>query len=382
MNRNDINRLHKLLRLLTMAAANTSLYHLQHLQVLRLNKQAMVELQALFSNSSEISLKMIDNLLIFNNDPVPETPPVRRFINALKGNSINFLRMTPGLYSEELLALINILSKSPDRPAAVSSSEHLHFGQLEVRQRTHGALPQEWDLQQIATQEADRLLEIYDAARAGDPLDLTAAHHIVDGFIASFHQQKDAFMAFAPLRAMDEYTYTHSTNICILNMAQAQSLGIEGKLLSDIGLAAMLHDVGKMFIPHEILAKAGQLSEDEWNIMQQHPLLGADYLLKTPGVPHLAVITAYEHHMRFDGSGYPRCHQPWTQHLCSHMTAISDAYDAMRTHRTYDKAMDLEQITTIMLNLAGTRLHPQLTRNFIDLLSRFESLGQHLSSSE
>ncbi len=106
--------------------------------------------------------------------------------------------------------------------------------------------------------------------------------------------------------------------------------------------------------------------------MQQHPVLGADYLLKTPGVPRLAVVTAYEHHMRFDGTGYPRGQQPWTQHICSHMTAISDAYDAMRTHRAYDKAMDLDQITSIMMNLAGTKLHPQLTRNFINILRRLE----------
>src|SRR6056297_904576 len=372
MNQDNQKKLHKLLHLLSTAAANAALYNLQHLQVLRLNKQAMAQVQALFGMTDEISLKIIDKLLVYNNHPVAETPPVRRFIDALNRHSINFLRISPGIYNEELLELINILSKGSDRPAAVSSSEHLHFGQLEVRRRTP---LRPWGLPEMADQEADHLLEIYDAVRAGETPDLTAVHHIVNGFIASFHQQQGAFMAFAPLRAMDEYTYTHSTNICILNIAQAQSLGIEGKLLSDIGLAAMLHDVGKMFIPHDILAKAGQLSEDEWKIMQQHPLLGADYLLKTPGVPRLAVVIAYEHHMRFDGSGYPRCQHPWTQHLGSHMTAISDAYDAMRTHRTYDAPMDLEQITAIMLNLAGTKLHPQLTRNFIDILRRLELSG-------
>ena len=366
------DRLEKLLRLLTTAAANVALYNLQQLQVLRLNKQAMAELQALFCVVDEISLKIIDKLLICNDHPVADTPSVNRFIDALKRHGINFLRITPGIYNEELLGLINILSKSPDQATAVNNSDHLHFGQLEVRQRAEGTFSREWGLDEIATQDTDRLLEIYDAVRTGETLDLTAAHHIVSGFIASFHHQKDAFMAFAPLRAMDEYTYTHSTNICILNIAQAQSLGIEGKLLTDIGLAAMLHDVGKMFIPHEILAKAGQLTEDEWHIMQQHPVLGADYLLKTPGVPRLAVVTAYEHHMRFDGTGYPRGQQPWTQHICSHMTAISDTYDAMRTHRAYDAAMDLDQISGIMLNLAGTKLHPQLTRHFIDLLRHLE----------
>lgn len=367
------NRLDKLLRLLMTAAANTALYNLEHLQVLRLNKQAMLELQAQFSLADEVNLKIINSLLVCNDQPLAETPAVNRFIAALKRNGISFLRITPGLSAEELLGLINILSKSPDRPTLISNTEHLHFGQLQILPRTRETLTPEWDLAEIAAREGNQLLEIYDAVRAGDPIDLSAVQHIVDGFISSFHQQKVSFMAFAPLRAMDEYTYTHSTNICILNIAQARSLGIEGKLLTDIGLAAMLHDVGKMFIPHEILTKTEQLTDTEWRIMQQHPALGADYLLKTPGIPHLAVVTAYEHHMRFDGSGYPASNQPWTQHLCSHMTAISDTYDAMRTHRTYDEAMDIDQIAPVLLNHAGTKLHPQLTRNFIALLRQFES---------
>lgn len=376
MNQRGEDRLEKLLRLLTTAAANAALYNLEHLQVLRLNKQAMLEIQILFSLADEINLKIIDNLLVFNNRPAAETPAITRFVGALKRNGINFLRITPGISHEELLGLINVISKSPDHPTVANSSEHLYYGQLQIRSRSQGTVAPEWTLAEIAAQESDQLLEIYDAVRAGDPLDLHTAHHIVDGFITSFHQQSDSFMAFAPLRAMDEYTFTHSTNICILNIAQARSLGIEGKLLTDIGLAAMLHDVGKMFVPHDILTKAGQLTDTEWQIMQQHPVLGADYLLKTPGVPHLAVVTAYEHHMRFDGSGYPHCRQPWTQHFCSHMTAISDAYDAMRTHRAYDEAMEIDQIAPILLNLAGTKLHPQLTRNFVALLRQLESPDQ------
>lgn len=363
----------KLIRLLTTAAANAALYGPQHLQVLRLNNQAMTELQSLLTLADEVILKIVDKLLVYNNRPVPETLPVIRLQEALKRNGISYLQIQPGIYNEELLTLINILSKSPDRPRFINSSEHLHFGQVEIRYTDTAAQSgKPVTFGDIAEQEANHVMEMYDAVRTGEPLDLTGLHYIVGGFVSSFHQQKDSFLAIAPLRSMDEYTFTHSTNICMLNIAQAKNLGIDGRLLTEIGLAALLHDVGKMFISPEILGKAGELTPAEWDLMQQHPRLGAEYLLNTPGVPRLAVITAYEHHMRYDGSGYPRPSRPWTQNLCSHMTAISDTYDAMRTHRAYDQAMELDSITTIMLNLAGTKLHPQLTHSFLQMLGSFE----------
>ena len=106
--------------------------------------------------------------------------------------------------------------------------------------------------------------------------------------------------------------------------------------------------------------------------MQQHPRLGAEYLLNTPGIPRLAVVTAYEHHMRYDNGGYPTTARPWQQHICSYMTAISDTYDAMRTHRAYEEALEIDQIISIMLNLAGNKLHPQLTYSFLQILSNLD----------
>jgi response regulator RpfG family c-di-GMP phosphodiesterase len=106
--------------------------------------------------------------------------------------------------------------------------------------------------------------------------------------------------------------------------------------------------------------------------MRQHPRLGAEYLLSTPGIPRLAVVTAFEHHMHYDNSGYPQTSRPWQQHLCSFMTAISDTYDAMRTHRSYEVSLDLDQIISIMLDLAGNRLHPKLTYSFLQVLSELD----------
>ncbi|MBN1957514.1 MAG: HD domain-containing protein [Desulfuromonadales bacterium] len=360
-------------RLLTTAAANAALYHPQHRQVLRLNRQTLEALQKIFAQQGSLTVKIIDEQVIFADQPVMNNLSVERLQNALTRNGISHLHIEPGIYAEELLGLVNILSKNPDIQTNISDSEHIAYGRVAIRyQQTAGRSAPVLDLSDIVGFEADRYMDIYDRVKKKQKLELSGIEEIVSGFINAFNSQSEAFLAIAPLRSMDEYTYTHSTNICMLNLAQAKVLGIEGQLLNDIGIAAMLHDVGKMFISPEILSKSEQLNEDEWRIMQQHPRLGAEYLINTPGVPRLAVVTAFEHHMRYDHQGYPQTTQPWPQHLASQMTAISDTYDAMRTHRAYEEALELDQIMAIMLDLAGTKLHPQLTYSFLQVLSGFD----------
>lgn len=374
MNARQQTHLLQFIRLLSTAAANASLYNLEHLQVLRLCKQALNELKVLFQDHDPIVLKIIEEQLIVADQPVPHNLAVERLIENLQQRGIGYLQLESGVYSEELLGLVDILTKRPDKSSEVKSSDHIKFGQIEVRYRNPEATtgPQYLGLAEIADREADRFMEIYRTVQAKQQLDITGLSQIVNSFINSFSSHSDAFLAIAPLRSMDEYTYTHSTNICLLNLAQARLLGIEGPLLNEIGIAAMLHDVGKMFIPPQILSKASQLTEEEWQIMQQHSRLGAEYLLNTPGVPRLAVVTAFEHHMRYDGAGYPKTSRPWQQNLCSYMTAISDTYDAMRTHRAYEESLSLDQIVNIMLDLAGSKLHPQLTCSFLRVLSRLD----------
>jgi HD-GYP domain-containing protein (c-di-GMP phosphodiesterase class II) len=373
MNSASQTKIQTFLRLLTTAAATMSLYHADHRQVLRLNSQALNIAHDLLNNNTAIVLKLVENQLIFANQPLTSSIAVTRMIDALKRSGVSHLQIDSGVYAEELLSLVSVLSKSIEKNCEPQSSKHIHYSLIAVRFKDPQRTSSEKELSRIADFEADKIMEVYQSIRKGNRVDISGINDIVSGFINAFSAQGDAFMAIAPLRSLDEYTYTHSTNICMLNLTQAKLLGIEGQLLNDIGIAAMLHDVGKMFISPDILTKKDRLTKEEWDIMQQHPRLGAEYLLTCPGVPRLAVITAFEHHMRYDNAGYPKTSRPWVQHLSSYMTAISDTYDAMRTHRTYEEALDLNQIIAIMLDLAGTKLHPQLTYNFLGTMSSFDS---------
>jgi HD-GYP domain-containing protein (c-di-GMP phosphodiesterase class II) len=139
-------------------------------------------------------------------------------------------------------------------------------------------------------------------------------------------------------------------------------------MLHDIGVAGMLHDMGKLFIPEEILCKPGKLDDDEMALMRQHPVRGAEYLYGIHNIPPLAVSTAYEHHIDFGGGGYPRVPADWSLNLCSYLTSISDIFDALRTKRSYQLPTELSECKKILLKLSGTKLHPALTRHFLTLV--------------
>lgn len=224
-------------------------------------------------------------------------------------------------------------------------------------------------LPDMPREELARFMEIYETFKNKHKLQINGVFDVVAGFIDVFRQEGKPLLAMAALRETDEYTFTHSTNVCVLNLAQAMALGIEGQLLNDIGVAAMLHDIGKLYVPEEILTKKDKLSIDEFEIMKQHPVKGARHLLETSGVPRLAVITAYEHHLKFNLGGYPRVSSGWQQNLCSHMTTISDFFDALRTRRSYREPVPMQEIAGMMVDMMGTELHPALTRNFLKIIS-------------
>lgn len=111
--------------------------------------------------------------------------------------------------------------------------------------------------------------------------------------------------------------------------------------------------------------------------MKGHPSRGAQYLMGQKGIPDIAIVCAYEHHMRYDLVGYPKPPQQWRLNLCSQMTMISDTFDALRTRRAYKDAWDLPKTSGLLLELAGKNLNPDLTFNFLKMLAK---LGESLTS--
>jgi len=253
-------------------------------------------------------------------------------------------------------------------------TQFIRFGSVDVEITRQGD-KEHWDFPSfsaIPSEIIKRLEVAYSVHDHLQPFDIKTVLGLVSGFVTAFRKEANPLLALVPLREMDEYTFTHSVNVCILNLAQGMSLGFEGVLLHDMGVAAMLHDVGKLFVPEEILNKPGALENEEWEYMRQHAMRGAEYLLNNPGIPRLAVMCAFEHHMKYDLSGYPKVPHGWRTNLCSQMTMVSDCFDALRTKRVYKNAKDFAETAGIMLDMSGSDLNPVLTLNFLRILRKME----------
>jgi HD-GYP domain-containing protein (c-di-GMP phosphodiesterase class II) len=365
------------IRYLLSASANASLYSTGHPQVVRLGGQLFDSLCATLDEVGELSLMVIESELIINGRPQDFSLFLNRFAQILKARGIEHIKILRGITRQEVESLIVSLSSLTGPETEAVSSEHLRFGRLDLRlgiagvqesqQQPSVALPGS-RLLELSREELDRFAEIYDRVRRRQALKIKGILDIVSGFVEVFRQEGKPLLVLAALRESDEYTFTHSTNVCILNLAQAMALGIEGQQLKDIGVSAMLHDIGKLFIPEEIITKKGKLTDQEFTLMKEHPVKGARYLMETAGVPRMAAIAAFEHHAKLNLSGYPKFPADWRLNLCSHLTMISDFFDATRTRRSYREPLALDEITSMMLGMAGSELHPVLTRNFIHIL--------------
>jgi HD-GYP domain-containing protein (c-di-GMP phosphodiesterase class II) len=191
---------------------------------------------------------------------------------------------------------------------------------------------------------------------------------MVKGFIRGFRQEINPLSLLASLKSTHEYTFTHVTNVCILAMSQAESLGFSGENLHSIGVASLLHDVGKVFIPEEILNKTGKLTDEERRIMETHSLKGARYLMGIEGIPKLAVLAALEHHVRFDGSGYPSIKGGWQPNIVSQVITVADVFDAMRSRRSYQEAQPMEKIVNVLNMGRKKTFNDMLVDRFLKLI--------------
>jgi HD-GYP domain-containing protein (c-di-GMP phosphodiesterase class II) len=175
----------------------------------------------------------------------------------------------------------------------------------------------------------------------------------------------------ASIKSHDDYTFNHMVNVCVLAIAFGQRLGLKRHSLAQLALCALYHDMGKVHIPLEVLNKHTGLSEEEWALMGNHTVYAARTLFPLIVVDRGTVnriLTALQHHLRFDGTGYPKLRVRRKQSLYARITAIVDTFDAMTTKRIYQRQHLPDEAIAVMHRDAGTRYDPLLVKAFINCM--------------
>ncbi len=181
--------------------------------------------------------------------------------------------------------------------------------------------------------------EVINSVRMGRTPSIRKIKRVVQGIVDQILNEETSLIGLTAIRDYDEYTFTHSVNVCIFAVALGRRLGLTKIQLFDLGLSALMHDVGKSRVPLGFLHKTEELSEEEWLRIAAHPWLGVLALFQLRGqhedVSYRAMTVAYEHHMRTDLSGYPRPLRPRAMSMTSRIVAVVDGYDAATTRRVY-----------------------------------------------
>jgi len=381
MNREPVVALLDFLRSLSKAVGTAQLYSVEHPQMDAIIPRTIDALQQFVGEETSKTLVFVKGVGLLQGKPLPRSPHLDRIAGLCDQCGIGFIRLQRLATAAELRQLVRVLVGVESGTNLRSSAGNIQIGEIEAPE-SEGVLEPIREIASFEELNAEELKEIGDVYQSfghQEVFNLKSLANVVAGFIAAFRREANPLLALVPLRLLDEYTFTHSVNVGILNIAQGMSLGIEGQMLHDIGIAGLLHDVGKIFTDQEILKKPAALTTEEWQTMKRHPSRGAQYLLNQPDVPRIAVVTAFEHHMRYDLTGYPQTAGGWKLSLCSQMTMISDTFDALRTRRIYKDSWDLPKISGHMLNLGGAQLNPDLTLNFLNVLKKMEEGSPNLS---
>ncbi len=367
-----MEKLNNFISTLMIAISNCSLYSKGHLAFDELAVKALSVLEE--SMEEQFEIMIIDNDLVVNGTPIRKAGlHGSNLIKRLRRKGVSRVDFQKGVSLNEIKQFIIDIAEPG---AALKKYPHIRTGAVDVKlggMALHTDVDLDFDINGLSYSPPDEVEKVKDVLHSASPfkkLNIAGLEEIVVHFIATFRKEAAILKYLSPVKSYSEYTYTHATNVTVLSVFQAESLGIKDDLLHEIGVAALLHDAGKLFISTEILEKKGPLNDREFDEIKKHPMHGAKYLAKMDNLPRLAPIIAFEHHMRYDGSGYPQLHMKkgGRQHICSQIIAVSDFFDALRSRRPYRESMNVKQIFALMRKGVNRDFNPFLVDNFIRLM--------------
>ena len=363
----------ELLRRFASGVRAAQLYAADHPLLARNVDGLVAALKALHQQHASIPVGIVGHELVVCDTPLPKTSAsMGELIKRLRDHQIERIAFERGITADEVSAFIHAvaaLGSKTDGGERTLQFAHIRVGRINAEERRNDGIGSDMAaIRQLYSKAVKAAEVLWDSATAEGQPDMPAALQTVDGLADAVTQNRTALVALTAMRSYDNYTFTHMVNVSILTMGQARALGIEGRLLREFGLSALMHDIGKVRTPKEILNKPGKLTDEEFVIMRRHPVDGAEILRRTPEMPILAPVVAFEHHLRNDGTGYPFGAKRAALNLGTMLCSIADVYDAMRSQRTYQQAFPTDRILAVLRQSDGSQFDQHLVRRFVQLL--------------
>jgi putative nucleotidyltransferase with HDIG domain len=359
----------ELVRRLAAALRAVQLYASAHPLVGRSIAALAETLRVTHAAAPSIAIGIVGDDLVVGDAPLPRAGEnMGRLIGQLRDAGIERIVFDRGVTPAELSQFVETLGgRDAAEATRALSLAHIRVGRLQV-ERGEASPVDVKDYRHVYNEAVSTAGRLWDSAQAEGMPDADASRHVVESLAEEVSHNRTALIALTALRSYDSYTFTHMVNVSILTMGQARGLGIEGPLLRTIGLAALMHDIGKVRTPSEILNKTEKLTDHEFDILRRHTVDGAEILRRTPEMPALAPVVAFEHHLRLDGTGYPFGVSRPSLNLGTMLCGIADVYDAMRSQRVYQEAFPTDRILAVLQRNDGRQFDQHLVRRFVQLV--------------
>lgn len=333
------------------------------------------EFEEAFRRTPQVTIGFLGDDVIIGRTRLRGSAAAQSLVRRFRELQVDKISLSRDMGRDDLQAVVGLVAERSDRPfaerLAASGIRGVGAGWIDPDPTDVSLAPGLGAARQTYRAAVAAAEQLWSAAKGGEEPDPDAARLIIDTLARAVTQDRTSMMALTALKSHDAYTFTHMVNVSLLTMAQARTLGLSSQLVREFGLAGLMHDVGKTRIPIEILGKPGKLTPEERVIMQRHVIDGAQILRKTPGLPALAPIVAFEHHLRQDLSGYPANIGHRTLNLCTMLVSIADVFDALRSNRAYREGLPANRVRHMLDEQAGTAFEPTLLRRFITLMGIF-----------
>ena len=368
---------------LSAVLKNSTLYPEAHPFLLSSAEKLLSTIEALLVDRKEVAFYLVAGELFFETLSVPTDQSLVLLMEHFASRDVGGIIFKPGLTAHELVRFASLMSKEPaffstqgDIAGVIAKEqiEHIELHRvLIVDKKVMGTIKEEKkQVSAVFMDAVDAVKEMAHAVHIDKAASMRKMNTIVQTLVDNILDNRDALLGLTSLKMYDEYTFTHSVNTSILAVSLGTFLSFAKPQLAALGVAGLMHDIGKMNVPLEIINKPGKLTDEEWEEVKRHPIEGALILADIPGVSKMAMVAAFEHHQHGDVRGYPRIDESLQQHPFSQIISIADAYEALTAARVYYKIqMPAEKAMQILLSKRGTAFNPILVKAFVNMIGIF-----------
>jgi putative nucleotidyltransferase with HDIG domain len=370
----------------------TTIYDRKNVIIDRLTKECLQVINGIIQSEGHLFLKIVRDNFFFNNIRIivkaDMYPIFKAFWQEMKKRWIGEVEFSAEVGAEHLKDFIYLLSGLEEnnesnylyvkKQLEYRNIESIHAGKLEFFKDEEIYIDSEDQKKfskEVYFKSISLVKEVIESINQQKALNIRKAKRLMQNAVNAIMQDESTLLGLANIKNYDEYTFNHSVNVAIYAIALGQRIGIPKKHLSHLGMAGLFHDIGKTKIPKEILNKSGKLSSQEWTMMRAHPLVGAEIVMRMKEWGELStrlIDAAFEHHLKYDLTGYPRLTRKRKITLFGRIVTIADFYDALVRPRVYNRFPYVsEKILGLMPERSGKDFDPAIVKVFINMIGIF-----------